>query len=132
MRFIGQIALDQGLFPGLQAKMAYLFMTDEKEETFIDGTYEPDGGENAIILQPGVTTAPVKELAEGPTLYRMVEKAGHDRLLPEPCEFAVTVVEKDDIEFVPEDERWKRSEEAAQAVTGKLDENKIGGRFHAG
>jgi len=127
MRFIGQIAVDQSLFPSVRAQMAYLFLTDEEEGNFVDGTYEPDGGENAVILQPGVATVPTKELAQGPTLYRMVEKTGHDLLQPEPCEFAVTVIEEEDIEFVPEDERWKMSEEEAKAVTGKLDENKIGG-----
>ncbi len=127
MRFIGQIALDQALFPCVQAQMAYLFMTDEEDGNFVDGTYEPDGGENAVILQPGVLTVPTKELAQGPTLYRMVGKAGHDRLQPEPCEFAVTVIEEEDTEFVSEDERWNMSEAEAKAVPGKLDENKIGG-----
>lgn len=127
MRFVGQIALDQALFPGVPAQMVYLFMTDEDDGNFVDGTYEPDGGENAVILQPGVPTVPTKMLVQGPTLYRMVEKEGHNRLQPEPCEFAVTVVEEEDIEFVSEDERWKMSKEEAKPATGTLDENKIGG-----
>src|SRR5262249_17496652 len=94
---------------------------------FVDGTYEPDGGENAVILQPGVTSVPTKEVAQGPTLYRMVEKEGHDRLQPEPCEFALTVIEEEYIEFLPENERRKMSEDELKAATGKLDENKIGG-----
>ena len=60
-------------------------------------------------------------------MYRMVEKPGMDRLQPEPCEFRVELVMEDDIEFVSEEDRWKMSEEEAKAVTGKLDENKIGG-----
>lgn len=127
MRFVCQIALNQALFPGVQAQMAYLFLTDEEDGNIVDGTYEPDGGENAVILQPGVTNVPTKELAPGPTLYRMVEKEGHNLLQPQPCEFAVTVIEEEDIEFVPEVERWKMSEEEGKDVSGKLDENKIGG-----
>lgn len=127
MRFIGQLSLNRALFPGVQAQMAYLVMTDEEGDNFVDGTYEPEGGENAVILQPGITNVPTKELAQGPTLYRMVEQAGLDRLQPKPCEFAVTVIEEEDIVFVSEDERWKMSEEEAKPVTGKLDENKIGG-----
>jgi hypothetical protein len=68
MRFICQIALDRVLFPGTEAQMAYLFMTEEEDGEFVDGTYEPDGGENAVILQPGTTEIPTKNLAEGPTL----------------------------------------------------------------
>jgi uncharacterized protein YwqG len=110
MRFICQIAISQELFPNSPVRMAYLFMTDEEGGEFVDGTYEPDGGENAVILQPGNAPVPATNVAEGPTLYRMVEKPGHDRLQPEPCEFAVRVIEEDDT-----------------SETASLEENKIGG-----
>lgn len=111
MRFICQIALDEALFPGAQGRMAYLFMTEEEDGEFVDGTYEADGGENAVVVQPGSTDAPVSDEATGPTLYRMVEKEGHDRLQPERCEFAVNLVEGSDEEVTDEG----------------LEENKIGG-----
>jgi hypothetical protein len=45
-------------------------MTDGDE--YVDGTWEPEGGENAVVIQPGggpllvdVVSAP-----RGPTLYR--------------------------------------------------------------
>ncbi|MFD7433443.1 hypothetical protein [Streptomyces sp. NPDC059861] len=44
MEFLGQFALDDG-------RLAYLFMTDDEDE-FIDGTYEPEAGENAFVIQP--------------------------------------------------------------------------------
>ncbi|MFJ4469131.1 hypothetical protein ACIP2X_16785 [Streptomyces sp. NPDC089424] len=44
MEFLGQFALDDG-------RLAYLFMTDD-EDDFIDGTYEPEAGENALVIQP--------------------------------------------------------------------------------
>jgi uncharacterized protein YwqG len=127
MRFICQIKLGPELFPNTTAQMAYLFMTDEEGGAFVDGTYEPDGGENAVILQPGRTDIPTAKLAQGPTLYRMVERQGHDRLQPESCEFAVRLTEADDIPFVPEAERWKQMDEGVQAATGNMDENKTGG-----
>jgi uncharacterized protein YwqG len=119
MRFICQVRLTHDLFPNTTAQMAYVFMTDEDNDEFVDGTYEPDGGENAVILQPGVPAVPTKKLAEGPALYRMVEKPGHNRLQPEPCEFAVRLTVEDEAPFSLQDE--------VHAATGKLDENKIGG-----
>lgn len=45
MQFLGQFALDGG-------RLAYLFMTQD-EDDWVDGTYEPEGGENALVIQPG-------------------------------------------------------------------------------
>ena len=89
MRYIAQVALDPRIFGTIPTRMAYLFMTDEEE--FVDGTYEPDGGENAVVLQPGSFAGPAAEQAEGPTLYRMAQRPGADRLVAEPCEFAVSL-----------------------------------------
>ncbi|HET6251534.1 MAG TPA: DUF1963 domain-containing protein [Tepidisphaeraceae bacterium] len=127
MRFIGQIKLSKELFPETTAEMAYLFMTDEEGDAFVDGTYEPDGGENAVILQPGVPAVPTKNQREGPTLYRLVQKPGHHLLQPESCEFAVSLIVEEDIAFLTEDERLELPEGDAQAAEGKLNENKIGG-----
>ena len=66
MRFIGQIAIDSTQFSPVTARMAYLFMTDGEE--YVDGTWEPDGGENAVVLQPGQTTVKTQPLAQGPSL----------------------------------------------------------------
>ena len=62
-------------------------MTDEDE--FVDGTWEPHGGENAVILQPGETISKAALVTEGPTLYQMVKKPSAKLLVPEPCEFSV-------------------------------------------
>ncbi|MFI9614603.1 hypothetical protein ACIHCM_23550 [Streptomyces sp. NPDC052023] len=70
MEFLAQFALGDG-------RLAYLFMTGD-EDDFVDGTYEPEAGENALVIQPGgripdfVTVA---GRAEGPS-------AGADHL---PC-----------------------------------------------
>jgi uncharacterized protein YwqG len=65
MAFIGQIKLDKDLFPFAQSEWAYIFMTGSDDAE----TWDPEGGENAIILQPGdnshIKTTPV---FKGPTL----------------------------------------------------------------
>lgn len=127
MRFICQVKLTRDLFPDTAAEMAYLFMTDEENGEFVDGTYEPDGGENAVILQPGAATVPTTSLTQGPTLYRMIQMPGYDSLQPEPCEFAVELTVEDDIPFLSEAERRKIPETEAQAANSSLNENKIGG-----
>lgn len=127
MRFIGQIELRSEYGFNTPAKMAYLFMTEEEGGEFVDGTYEPDGGENAVILQPGTTSVPTTNTAEGPTLFKMVSVEGHDRLQEQPCEFQVTLNEDDEIEFVSEVDRFKMPKEKAEAVTGNFEESKVGG-----
>lgn len=126
MQFIGQVALNHEFGFTTPARMAYLFMTGD-DDGFVDGTYDPDGGENAVILQPGTTTLPTSAVSDGPSLYRMVHQPGNDRLQPKPCEFSVELVEAEDVDFVQEENRWKMSEEEAASETGKLNENKVGG-----
>ena len=125
MRFVCQIAIDPSIFGPVRTKMAYIFMTDEEE--YVDGTWEPDGGENAVILQPGNTSLPVKPLAEGPTLCRMVKKLFKKDLVPQPLEFAVKTTCSEDPEFAPESDRTNWSEEQWEKYANALDGNKIGG-----
>ena len=125
MRFICQIVIDPQMFHPASAQMAYLFMTDG--EDYVDGTWEPDGGENAVILQPGQNRADTQSLKEGPTLYRMVKKPFHKELVPEACEFSVILKPEEDPDFVDEAEifEWEEAKQDAHAV--KLQGNKIGG-----
>jgi len=106
MQFICQIDLREIGLDNLEAKFAYLFMTDDEEE-YVDGTWEPDGGENAIILQPGHNTMGTRDVNDGPTLYTMVEQASHERLVPQPFECGVNLtpsidkeVNVDDLEII--------------------------------
>jgi uncharacterized protein YwqG len=110
MRFICQIAIDPQLFGQIQPRMAYLFMTDEEE--YVDGTWEPDSGENAVILQPGSASMAIEPLKEGPTLYR-IAKGMFKKRTRGPCEFAVKLVEANDPVMMEE--------------VGAPDGNKIGG-----
>lgn len=113
MRFIGQVSLYPGIVGDIDARMAYVFMTDLMDE-YVDDTWDPNSGENAVVLQPGRYAGEAAPTAEGPTLYRMVRGETPGRLVPEPCEFAVSLE--------PEEEA---------AGSGETDEslegNKIGG-----
>jgi hypothetical protein len=63
MQFLGQFALDGD-------RLAYLFMTDD-EDGFVEGTYAPTDGENALIVQPGGRIPDfltVEQRSEGPTV----------------------------------------------------------------
>jgi len=126
MRFIGQIALTEEIFGSTVGRMAFLFMTDD-EDDYVDGTWEPDGGENAVIVQPGEVTVPTQSLAQGPTLYRMVHPVGADRLVPEPCEFGVRLTLAEDPPFVAEQNRWERGDEENRRYYDAVDGNKVGG-----
>lgn len=94
MRFICQIDLAEIGYTAFEAKFAYLFMTDEDE--YVDGTWEPDGGENAVILQPGKNGIKTTEIKDGPSLYQMVEKPSHDLLVPQDFACSVILTESED------------------------------------
>jgi len=125
MEFICQIALSDDLFPGMEGKVAYVFMTEEEE--YVDETWEPDGGENAIIIQPGVTSAVVSEIVDGPSIKEYIEVKGYDRLQPKLKEFSVRLSIKDEPDFASEEIRDKWSESAFDEYAQALDGNKIGG-----
>jgi len=88
------------IFGDAPAQMAYLFMTDHDD---VHETWDPEGGENAVVLQPGVYPGPTLPLAVGPALYRMVEDHTSNRRFPVPCEYAVTLEPGDDPEEVTPD-----------------------------
>ncbi len=130
MQFICQIPLYPELFGDQPAQIAYLFMTDSLDVPFdaeFPDAFEPDGGENAVILQPGlVWDGPSQSLAEGPSLYR---RHGWGMTADERAfvEFAVDLQLGDDPDASawddvdPDDEvRWNTYFDA-------LTEDKIGG-----
>ena len=95
MRFIGQAALPEAFVAGGR-RMAYFFMTNDADD-YVDGTWEAEGGENAVILQPGpfepiVDVAPVDT---GPTLQKAVDDPASPRRTFADVELAVDLVEMD-------------------------------------
>lgn len=125
MRFLGQVVLDAHLFGELAGRIAYLFITDG--EIFVDNTFDPEGGENALIMQPGAYDGPTHELLSGPSLYKMISELTGERLIPVSCEFAVEYGADEDPEVLVEDEHVHTSEQAWLAFTSFCNESKLGG-----
>jgi len=124
MEFICQLALSEDIFPNSKGKMAYIFMT---EEEYVDGTWEPDGGENAVIIQPGTPQVKVEGVLNGPAIKAYVEVNGENLLQPEPIELAVEIAIKNDPEYTDEENRASWRDAQYDEYTKSLDYNKIGG-----
>jgi uncharacterized protein YwqG len=125
MRFLCQVALDPHVFGEIAGRMAYLFITDG--ETFVDDTFDPDGGENAVIIQPGTSEISTQPLLTGPSLYKMVSHSSEEKLVPESCEFAVETSPGEDLEVIVEDEQSHSSPQAWTQFTELWSEIKVGG-----
>lgn len=110
MRFIGQFALHAALFGAIPGRMAYFFLTDG--ETFVDNTYDPEGGENALIIQPGRYEGLAQPLAMGPTLG---------------VEYAVALEPGEDPDQLDENMAHQQGHEGWDAFTEHWRDQKIGG-----
>lgn len=115
MQFIAQIALIPQVFGDLPVQMAYLFMTDGEDT---DGTWEPDSGENALILQPGGDNPATRPLENGPTLYRRYDENYKPLAELKPVEYHVELKLVEDQGKEPPDAK----DDEAGAIT-----NQIGG-----
>jgi uncharacterized protein YwqG len=126
MQFVCQIALDPDVFGVPPGRMAYLFITGESEDEWVDGTYDPEGGENAVIVQPGgKNDAETVPESEGPSLYAFVDGRGWEGAVP--CEYSVDLEPGEDPEYVDEDERLEWSDAEFDAYENSLDGNKVAG-----
>jgi uncharacterized protein YwqG len=123
MQFIGQIALEQELFGDIPSQMAYLFMADEDD---VDNTFEAEGGENAVILQPGVPTTPVCPLAVGPTVQTILDTA--PLRMSVAWEYAAILTPRDEPDFTDQGVLWTNwDSQAREAYWDAVKGNKIGG-----
>ena len=129
MRFIGQIAIPAELFPHAVGKLAYVFMTESDD--YVDGTWEPAGGENAVIIQPvdGVE-APIVEVASsptGPTLQRHVKRLFTKKLHPMAVEIEIGISWEDEPDFLSDNDRSSRSDAENEAYWDAIQGTKLGG-----
>ena len=99
MQFIAQIALEPLGFPGA---MAYLFMEGEGGA---GDTWEPEGGANALIIQPSDVPPPVdiKGRPDGPRLFEIKSVPQGNVRQKQDCEFAVNLHEEHDSELEDQD-----------------------------
>jgi len=125
MQFIAQIALDDRLWPGTAGKMAYLFIADD--ETGALPTWDPESGENALIIQPGTAELPVKVAADvtGPVLCQWHDK-GNERV-PDACEYAVRLSLEEEPVWQEESVRLEWDEEAYAQYDAAMEGTKLGG-----
>jgi len=124
MQFIGQIALDDALWSGTTGKMAYVFIADDEAGGL--ETWEAEGGENAVIIQPSSAELPVKVLAhatDAPVLCRW-EDNGKQRW-PITCEYAVSLTLSE--EPVLQD-GWEEDEKKRELHAQMVECSKLGGQ----
>jgi hypothetical protein len=126
MLFIGQIALDREIFGPVAREMAYVFIT-EQNRLLGPYNFDPDAGENAVVIQPGVNShLHTRPLLQGPSIYRWEKGRRKFLLFRErlrvPCEYSVTLDKKQD----PDDLDWNDDDPYAK-VPHDMDDCKIGG-----
>ncbi|CDI03570.1 conserved hypothetical protein [Candidatus Competibacter denitrificans Run_A_D11] len=126
MCFIAQIELVAPHFSDGEGQMAYLFMTDE-EDICVDGTWDAESGENAVIIQPGVYAGSTAPIEIGPSLYQMVEKPNQDYLERDMVEYAVKLHLQKEPDFQSEEIRSEWALEEYDQYQQALEGNKIGG-----
>lgn len=131
MQFLCQVALEPELFEVPPGRMAYLFMTGSDGE-YVDGTWDPEAGENAVVVQPSSAVpyggrVEIGSSPTGPTLYRFEEATDGDQREAVACEYAADLTPGEDPEHVAEDERLDCSDEEFDAYERLLDGNKVGG-----
>jgi uncharacterized protein YwqG len=126
MRFICQVCIPKDLVSSPD-HIAYIFMTDGDE--YVDGTWEPDGGENAVVIQPngGPLLVDCAATAVGPTLYRMVDRPAERRRIPQSCEFEVSLQKSNEPDFIPQETRLDLSDIDTREYYDALEGNKVGG-----
>lgn len=131
MRFVGQVALQPdgdafiasgggvGDGPG---RLAYIFVTHgdhgQDDESFDPDVVFPDGGENAVVVQPGTYSGPSRPLTTGPTLYHADGS---------PAEYLVDLVRGDDPEPLAHGAYLALPAEQRDQYFQTVDHDKIGG-----
>lgn len=125
MLFIGQVVIEPALFHTPPGRIAYIFITGDPR---VDETWEPRGGENAVIIQqvqPG--RQPVT--SDGPKLTETIWRDGKPIQLDIELEATLEFrAEPDHIEIPP----TQLSPKARQKLGLQLaiNEQKIGGAPH--
>ncbi|GAA3775072.1 hypothetical protein GCM10022225_73620 [Plantactinospora mayteni] len=122
MRFLGQIALEPELVGDGPGRVAYLFVTHGDHgrdvEEFDPDVVLPDGGENAVVVQPGTFAGPTTPLASGPTLYHKDGSA---------AEYTVELLRGEDPGPLSPDAYLALPSEQQDRYFRAIDHDKIGG-----
>ncbi len=128
MKFGGQIQLYPEIFGEINAKMAYLFMSYELNKyDGIPETWDPEEGESAVILQPGVWNGPFIPLITGPWTGK--DLGGWYRIPPPEAalEYTVELVPSEDPEIYSVEGNIWENPEKWKKYCNDCNESKIGG-----
>ena len=127
MLFVGQIELNGDLFGDTVGKMAYIFIDGDEDG---QGTWEPDGGLNAVIIQPGNNDIKTVSDATGPTCpvndYPVDFELDENGL----AEFKVIYDYLEEPEYLNEENIGNlidQDEDTYEAYAEKMEISKIGG-----
>lgn len=101
MMFVCQISLEKEIFGQIESKMAYIFIEDDDPMSI---TWEADGGDNAVIIQPNGNNPTAISTEIGPSLYEMKEVENEKFLQPFYCEFSIEATFGEDEEDYEEGE----------------------------
>jgi len=127
MLFVGQIELNDKLFGDTIGKMAYIFINEDEEG---QGTWEPDSGLNAVIIQPGNNKIKTVPDSTGPTCpvndYPVDCEVDQEGLV----EFKVLYDFLEEPEYLNEEQIGAlidKDEDAYDTYAEKMEISKIGG-----
>jgi uncharacterized protein YwqG len=114
LRFVAQIAIEREMFGDLAGRVAYLFLSDGRED-------------KAVIVQRVQGRAPQLASESGPTLAKSVKTLGGLWRKRVPCEFGVRLSIGADPELATDEEQDEWEEEALDRYSERLFGNKLGG-----
>jgi Domain of unknown function (DUF1963) len=128
MTFIGQIRLDQSLFPGAKGKMAYLFVTGDNDMGYDAEPWDPDAGENAVIVQPGgkpiVATA---ASSTGPTVETSVRDPATGKYSDRPVIYRAAFTRVEEPNYVSATALSNLPQSSFNAYENAIGPDKVGG-----
>lgn len=124
MQFICQLPFGPDKFPGTAESVAYIFMSVGEDE---EATWDPDSGENAVVIVPRNQTTGSVTHGEAPRLCRYVKKWWRSRLSSEVCVYATGLEIAQDPEFLSRDVLMNLSEDQIEQYYAKIEGNKVGG-----
>jgi uncharacterized protein YwqG len=93
----------------------------------VDGTWLPEGGENAVIILRENQLTNKITVGDAPRLFRMAKHWWNSKLVPEPCSYVADLSFTDDPDFIPATQLEHLPQDQIAAYGSRLEGNKLGG-----
>lgn len=126
MTFIAQIRIPSTWCAGSDIRLAYVFMTGAGFDDLATETWDPNGGETAVIVQSGRTGSAGKAASDYPNVLQRSQWKGEVRTSI-PCEYTVAETPDAEPDHVAQDELSELDADSQDALTAAWRGNKIGG-----